>query len=151
LEGAAPQYFADLKPFDLAIVKEALLRARQTSYVYPRIAELRELAKDIGRARFEAERHQQTQHKLIAYEANARASGLSPAERQAAIAEILAVLSDGMGMDAGTPAEPPRPLHEMYRLPTRDYAGRKRCLLDQAARVMRDMEEAPTSDPGATF
>jgi hypothetical protein len=142
LDRAAQQYFADLQPFDLAIVRETLRTARQNCHFFPTIAELRELAKNIGRARFEAERHQQTQHKLIAYEEDARASGLSPAEIQARIAELLAVVSDGMRLDAVThaePREPPRQLHEAYRIPTTDDAARKRLLHAQLARLKPDM------------
>jgi RecA/RadA recombinase len=129
------------------MVREALRTARQTCRFFPSIAELRELARDIRRARFEAERAWQTQHKLLAYQADTRASGLSLAEIQARLAELLAVVSDSVRMDYDRPPKPlgrPRPLHEAYRMPTVDHAARKRLLRDQLARVCC-MEEAMTS------
>lgn len=147
LDKAAPQYFADLTPFDLALVQDALRTARQTCHFFPTIAELVTLAKGLRRACFEARRARQTEHKLLAYQADARSSGLSPAESQARIAEVLAVLSNGVRMDHDRPPEPlarPRPLHEAYRMPTVDDAARKRLLRDQLARICV-MEEATTS------
>jgi hypothetical protein len=144
LDRAAPLYFAHLQHFDLSIVREALQTALQTCDFFPSLKALLELARDIRRARFEAERQRQTKHKLLAYQTDAEASGLAPAEIQARIAELLAVVGDSMRMDYDGPPEPlgpPRPLHEAYRTPTVDDAARKRLLRDQMARVLCMEEE----------
>jgi IS1 family transposase len=128
-----------------------LLKARRSCRFFPSIAELMDLAEDISRVCFEAARDRQTQQKLLAYQADAIASGLSRAEIQARIAELLAVVSDGVRMEAVTPPERRRQLHEDYRTPTTDNAARKRLLRAQLARVARDTEAVMTSAPMGTL
>jgi hypothetical protein len=144
LELVTEPYFDALQTFDLAIVINALRMALDTSDFFPTIAQLKTLAASIRRETFEAERHQHTQHKLLAYQQDALASDLSPAERQITIAEILANLGDSMRMPAVTSTEPrarPPVRHEAYRVPTKDPAARRQELRDQIARVQREEED----------
>jgi hypothetical protein len=142
LDRVAPLYFQHLQAFDIAIVQEAFSMALDNCLFFPKIAELRELAKAISRARFDAERAQETQCKRLGYEAEALASERSP-EGQAKIADILEMLGDHTRMDIITKPEPrahPRVLHPAYRESTTDDAARKEELRQQLAQVQQSEE-----------
>ena len=118
--------------------------ALQDCDFFPKIAELRKLAKAISRARFDAERAQEIQCKRLGYEAEALASERSPAEGQARIADILAILVDGKSMHAVTDPEQharPRVLHVAFRESPKDPAARKEDLRRQLAQMQREWED----------
>lgn len=147
LDRAALLHFKNLEAFSLGIVEEALWTALRTCDFFPAPVKLLELARDIKRARYDHEQEQHTQRKLLAYEADTRASGLSPAENQAFIAELLAVVGDSVRLDHDRPPEPrerQRPLHPAYTTPITNDVERKRFLRDQLAQVSYT-EEAATS------
>jgi hypothetical protein len=148
LDRVAPLYFHHLQPFDVDVVREAFSMALQNCLFFPKIAELRERAKAIGRARFEAKRTQETQYKRLGYEAEDLASERSPAEAQASIADILAILVDGKSMEAvisPAPTARPRVLHPAFRESTTNDAVRKEALRRQIAQVQREEERTSAS------
>lgn len=139
----AQGYFEDLQPFALDVVDQALKAARRTCQYFPLIPELLALADRIRRETAKVERQERDERKRLTEEQDAKASGLSPAERRANIEEALAVLNYSMGMNAATPPEPharPRVLHPAYREKTTDDAARKEELRQQLAQVQQSEE-----------